>query len=84
MVTIYSAPAMTGITSALFINKVICEVSPTGGRANMLTRGNGIWPNGNDILTAAICNAGAPAGCQRVEQHPGNTMKSPIVPQAES
>lgn len=62
-------PAMTGIISALFINKVICEVLPTGGGRNMLTHSNGIWPNGNDILTAAICNAGAPMSCQRVVQY---------------
>lgn len=58
-------PVMTGIISALFINKVICEVLPTGGRKNMLTCSNGIWPNGNDILTAAICNVGAPMSFQR-------------------
>lgn len=46
----------------------------------MLTHSNGIWPNGNDILTAAICNAGAPTSCQMVEQQRGNTMKSQIVP----
>lgn len=62
-------PAMTGIILALFINKVICEVLPTGGRKNMLTHSNGIWPNGNDILTAAICNAGATMSCQRVVQY---------------
>ena len=73
-------PAMTGIISALFINKVICEVLPTGGKKNMLTSSNGIWPNGNDILTAAICNAGAPMSCQWVMQYWGNTMKSLIVP----
>lgn len=28
----------------------------------MLTRSNAIWPNGNDILTAAICNE-LPEGC---------------------
>lgn len=76
-------PAMTGIISALFINKVICEVLPTGGRKNMLTCSNGIWPNGNDILTAAICNAGAPMSCQRVVQYWGNTMRSLIVPPVE-
>lgn len=49
----------------------------------MLTHSNGIWPNGNDILTAAICNAGSPASCQMVVQHRGNTMKSPIVSPVE-
>lgn len=67
-------PAMTGIISALFINKAICEVSPAGGGQNMLTCSNGIWPNGNDILTAAICDAGAPTSCQEVVQHSGTTM----------
>lgn len=62
-------PAMTGIISAPFINKVICEVLLTGSRKNMLTRSNGIWPNGNDILTAAICNALAPMSCQGVVQY---------------
>lgn len=76
-------PLMTGIISALFINKVICEVLPTGGRKNMLTCSNGIWPNGNDILTAAICNAGTPMSCQRVVQCLSNTMNSPVVAPAE-
>lgn len=76
-------PATTGIISALFINKVICEVSPTGGGGNMLTCSNGIWPNGNDILTAAICDAGAPSSCWWIVQHWGNTMKSQIIPPEE-
>lgn len=76
-------PAMTGIISALFINKVICEVLLTGSRKNTLTRSNGIWPNGNDILTAAICNALAPTSCQGVVQYWGNTMKSLIAPPVE-
>lgn len=56
--------AMTGIVSALFISEVICEVLLTGGRENTLTGSNGIWPNGNDILTAAICKVRAPRSCR--------------------
>lgn len=55
--------AVTGIVSALFINEVICQVLLTAGRENTLTGSNGIWPNGNDILTAAICKVRAPKSC---------------------
>lgn len=41
----------------------------------MLTGSNGIWPNANDILTAAICKVQAPVSCQ--ERLWGKTLICP-------